>query len=98
MTLLPFLFLLGAPAAAQVADTDWLTYGHNLAGWRYSELSQVNAANAKALSLEWVFQTGVPGKHETTPLVKGNVMYITGPENAAFALDLSTGKQIWKYS
>lgn len=99
MRMLSIILLFGSAAAlAQVPDTDWLTYGHNLAGWRYSELTQVNAATVKSLSLEWVFQTGVAGKHETTPLVKGNVMYITGPENSAFALDLTTGRQIWKYS
>jgi len=92
------ILLLATSAAAQVRDTDWLTYGHNLAGWRFSELAQITPANVKSLTLEWVFQTGVPGKHESTPLIKGNVMYVTGPENTAFALDLATGRQMWKYS
>lgn len=92
------LFLIAAAASAQVPDTDWLSYGLNLAGWRFSDLSHVNSSNVKSLQLEWVFQTGVPGKHESTPLIKGNAMYLTGPENSAFALDLVTGRQIWKYS
>jgi alcohol dehydrogenase (cytochrome c) len=92
------LALLPAFLFAQTPDTDWLTYGRNLASWRYSELSQIHAGNVKRLSLEWVFQTNVPGKNETTPLVKDNMMYVTGPENTAFALDLATGKQLWRYS
>ncbi|HUQ93525.1 MAG TPA: PQQ-dependent dehydrogenase, methanol/ethanol family [Bryobacteraceae bacterium] len=92
-----FLLIAGA-LSAQLKDEDWTTYGHNLAAWRYSELAQINASNVKSLALEWVFQTNMPGKNETTPLVKDSVMYITGPENTAWALDLRTGRQIWKYA
>jgi alcohol dehydrogenase (cytochrome c) len=92
------MLILASTTAAQVPDADWLTYGLNHASWRYSPLDQIHAGNIRSLQLEWVFQTGVPGKHETTPLVKGNVMYVTGPENTAFALDLATGRQIWRYT
>jgi alcohol dehydrogenase (cytochrome c) len=93
-----YIGLLGLCAFAQVKDADWLTYGNNLAGWRYSELDQIHAGNVKQLGLEWVFQTNTAGKNETTPLIKDGVMYITGPENNAWALDLATGRQIWKYA
>ncbi|MBI3681193.1 MAG: PQQ-dependent dehydrogenase, methanol/ethanol family [Acidobacteria bacterium] len=92
------VYLWACLAWSQTPDTDWLHYGRNLSGWRYSELSQINSSNVNELTLEWVFQTNVPGKLETTPLVKDNVMYITAAENNAFALDLATGKQIWKYA
>ncbi|MBL8173908.1 MAG: PQQ-dependent dehydrogenase, methanol/ethanol family [Bryobacterales bacterium] len=91
------LLLAAVPAFAQIKDADWLTYGGNLASWRYSDLNQVTAANVKQLNLEWVFQTGIGGKNETTPLIHGAMMYVTGPDNNAWALDLHTGRQVWRY-
>ena len=81
------------------ADADaWLLYGRNYAGWRHVELDQINAANVARLSPAWIFQTGVGGKHETTPLVRDGVMYATGPSNWAWALDLASGRPLWRYS
>ena len=44
-----------------------------------------------------MFQTGVPGRLEATPLVVDGSMYLTGPDNHAWALDARTGRQIWHY-
>ena len=76
---------------------NWLTYSGNYAGWRYSTLDQINASNAAKLQAQWVFQTGVPGLFEATPLVVDGVLYGTGPEDVAFAVDARTGKPIWRY-
>ncbi len=103
------LAVLGAAAAgaaditpeqllkAQGDNSTWLSYGRNYAGWRYSDLRQITTANVAQLAPRWMFQTGVLGKHETTPLVFDRMMFVTGPTNYAFALDLRTGRQIWRY-
>ena len=39
----------------------------------------------------------VPLSVETTTLVRDNVLYVTGPQNLAWAIDAKTGKQIWRY-
>ncbi|MGH9659039.1 MAG: pyrroloquinoline quinone-dependent dehydrogenase, partial [Bryobacteraceae bacterium] len=83
---------------AQTDPATWLTYGKNYYGWRYVELDQINASNVARLTPKWIFQTGVPGKFETTPLVFDRMMYITGASNHAWALDLLTGRPIWHYS
>ncbi len=46
-----------------------------------------------------VFQTGISklGSFENTPIVVGNMMYVTTPYNTAIAYDLDTGKQVWRY-
>src|SRR5215469_13938402 len=93
-TLLPLLLL--SSAAGQ--DTGWRTYGLNAAGWRYSELHQIDTGNIGRLAPMWIFQSGLAGAMETTPLVEGGLMYITGPSNHAYAVDLRTGKSIWRYS
>ncbi len=82
---------------AQSDPSVWLNYGRNYAGWRYSELRQINTANVTQLTPQWIFQTGVAGKFEGTPLVFDRMMFVTAPENHAYALDLLTGRQIWHY-
>ena len=75
----------------------WLTYSGQYNGSRYSPLDQVNKTNVNRLNLQWVFQTGVSGWHETTPLVVDGMMYITAPQNHAFAVDVRTGRPLWHY-
>jgi alcohol dehydrogenase (cytochrome c) len=75
----------------------WLTYSGNYNGQRYSPLTQINRTNVQRLALQWVFQTGVKGAHETTPLVIDGIMYVTTPENHAFALDIRSGRPLWHY-
>jgi alcohol dehydrogenase (cytochrome c) len=74
---------------------DWTSYDGNSSGNRYSTLSQINTSNVKQLSLAWLFPT-VSGRLETTPIVVDGVMYITG-WNEAYALDATTGQQLWIY-
>ncbi|MBI1791349.1 MAG: PQQ-dependent dehydrogenase, methanol/ethanol family [Acidobacteria bacterium] len=82
---------------AQNDPATWLTYGKNYFGWRYADLAQINAGNVSRLTPRWMFQTGVAGKFETTPLIFDGMIFITGPSNHAYALDLLTGRQIWHY-
>jgi len=82
---------------AQIDPGSWMSYGKNSLGWRYSELDQINAKNVSRLASQWMYQTGVPGKNETTPLVFDRMMFVTGPSNFAWALDALTGRPIWSY-
>jgi PQQ-dependent dehydrogenase (methanol/ethanol family) len=74
---------------------DWPTYYGNLSGNRYSTLDQINAANASRLEPRWIYPIQYQPL-ETTPLVSGGVMYVTGP-NQVFALDGRSGREIWRY-
>jgi alcohol dehydrogenase (cytochrome c) len=76
---------------------NWLTYSGDYAGHRFSALREVNTANASSLVVKWVYQTGATGKFETTPLVVDGVLYATGQDDRAFALDARTGRPIWLY-
>jgi alcohol dehydrogenase (cytochrome c) len=76
---------------------NWLTYSGGYAGWRHSGLDQINVGNASRLSLAWAFQVGDLGQFETTPLVVDGVLYGTGQNDRAFALDARTGRAIWRY-
>jgi alcohol dehydrogenase (cytochrome c) len=76
---------------------NWLMYSHTYNSWRFSNLNQITTANVKNLRVKWLFQGRHIEKFETTPLVVNGIMYLTRPENAIYALDAATGRQMWMY-
>jgi PQQ-dependent dehydrogenase (methanol/ethanol family) len=76
---------------------NWLVYGGDLGQMRYSPNSQINTKTVKKLKVKWIFQTGVLGSFENTPLVEDGVMYVTTPYNHVFAVDAKTGKMLWHH-
>jgi alcohol dehydrogenase (cytochrome c) len=82
--------------AAKTPDR-WLTYSGDYSGRRHSPLTQITPANVQQLTAQWTFQTGVLGKFEATPIILDGIIYITGPNNTAWALDARTGRSIWQY-
>jgi len=81
-------------AIAHSKQGDWPTYNGSLDGNRYSKLDQVNVSNVGKLQLQWTYSIPFNGL-ETTPLVVGGVMYVTG-NNQVFALSGKTGREIWR--
>jgi alcohol dehydrogenase (cytochrome c) len=82
---------------AQTKPDEWRTYGHNTQGWRYSELSQIDAGNVARLTPKWIYQVGLEHRFETTPLVFDGLMFLAGPSNHSWALDVRTGRPVWHY-
>jgi len=76
---------------------NWLMYSGDYTGRRFSALEQINTSNAAKLVPAWVYQTMAGGKFETTPLVVDGILYGTGQDNRAFALDAWSGRPIWQY-
>jgi alcohol dehydrogenase (cytochrome c) len=106
--LLSAALALGGAETAAAADWDalihaggqsanWLVYGGNLANTRLVPNDEINVDNVGDLKLQWIFQTGVIGSFETTPIVEDGVMYITTPYNHVFAIDARTGRELWHY-
>jgi alcohol dehydrogenase (cytochrome c) len=85
--------LAGLPADG----SRWLTFGGDYGNQRHSPLTQITPENVAGLQPQWTFQTRTLGNFETTTLVRDNVLYVTGPQNTAWALDARTGRQIWQY-
>src|SRR3984957_11489492 len=94
VTPVPFERILRANQEPQ----NWLTYSGNLNSQRHSALTQISPANARDLTLKWVYQSRSLDKHEVTPLVVDGVMYTIQSPNDVIALDAVTGKMIWQYS
>jgi len=100
------LFALLALAASgqttqRFKDSEWPTYGADLAATRYRPLDQINASNFSKLEVAWRFKTDSLGnrpeyKLEGTPLMVNGVVYTTGgSRRAAIALDAVTGELLW---
>jgi alcohol dehydrogenase (cytochrome c) len=77
---------------------DWLMYSGNYASQRHSTLNQVNADNANLLQLKWALQLQTQESLvETTPLVVGDVMFLTDPTSNVLAVDARSGRTLWHY-
>ena len=76
---------------------NWLTYSGDYAGRRHSLLTQINTTNVAKLAAKWVYQTNTGGRIEGTPLAADGILYETGQDDRAFALDARTGRPIWLY-
>src|SRR3970282_935558 len=81
----------------QADGSRWLTFGGDYTNQRHSPITQLTPENVDRLAPRWTFQTGTLGNFETTPLLRDNVLYVTGPQNVAWAIDARTGRQIWRY-
>jgi alcohol dehydrogenase (cytochrome c) len=77
--------------------TRWLTYSGDYNGQRHSPLTQITPENVNQLTAQWTFQTGALGSFQTTPIVIDGVLYATGFNNNAWAIDARSGRPIWRY-
>jgi quinoprotein glucose dehydrogenase len=91
--------LLAQSTSPRNPAADWPTFNRDLAGTRFSPLSQINTKNVDKLTLAWSYRAaGIGGKAppQATPLVIQGVMYVpTG--NGVVALEPETGKTLWTY-
>ena len=91
--------------AQSQADRDWPMFNRDLAGTRYSPLTQINTANVAKLTKAWPYRFNREGKtisgqspselyQEITPIVVNGVMYLPSGDRVV-ALEPETGKEIW---
>src|SRR5436190_7157520 len=84
---------------------EWQTYNHDLAGTRFSPLTEINTGNVTKLANAWTYKFPAPpgggrgggggGASEAVPIVVGGVMYLP-VGNTVVALEADTGKVIWQ--
>ncbi len=88
---------------ARAADGDWVAYGNDRGGSRYSPLAQITPANVGHLERAWTYHTGklTDGKQGTAfqvnPLKVGNRLFLCAGNNDVIALDPETGRQLWRH-
>ncbi len=100
------LLLFATAASAQTLDDlkndgknsdNILTYGMGYQQHRYSPLNQINKSNLKRLVPVWNLSLDNNWGEQAQPLVYNGVMYVTNAR-ATVAIDVATGKQIWKHN
>jgi alcohol dehydrogenase (cytochrome c) len=89
----PYSRLLGA----EREPGSWLTYSGSYRGQRFSGLDQITPANVAKLRPAWVYQAQERGGFEATPLVADGVMYLTEPTGPVVALDVRSGRPLWRW-
>src|SRR5215813_6999689 len=94
--------------AGRSPDADWPMFNRDLAGTRFSPLTQINTTNVTKLTQVWSYKlrphdgkqlTGLSASEhfqEITPIVVNGIMYMPAA-NRVVALEPETGKEIWSY-
>ena len=78
----------------------WTMYSGDYTGRRHSPLTQITPQNVGRLTAQWAFQadTIATGRgFESTPLVIDGVIYLTGANGNAWAIDARTGRPFWRF-
>lgn len=88
-------------------NTDWIAYGGNKAGNRYSPLTQINLGNVNQLKVAWEYDAAklAPGASaprrpmeiQCQPIIVHGILYGTTPQLSLFALKADTGEELWRF-
>lgn len=86
---------------------DWIDYGNDRGGSRYSPLTQITPDNVNHLKVAWEYNTGdvsdgngdIPSQtaFEATPILIEGTLYFPTPFNRIIALHAETGHEKWVY-
>ena len=85
------------------ADTDWPSYGNDLASTKYAPLDQIHARNVDELGVAWTWESPdnslglFPGPFKSTPIKIGDDLFVSTSVGHVAALDAATGKQRWVF-
>ena len=89
------------------STTEWPHYAGDQAAQRYTPLASLTRENFSSLETAWLRTSPdarIPGagsdelwagKHESTPITAGGVLYNSTSFSQAYALDAATGKLLW---
>ena len=92
-----------AIVTASRATVEWMAYGHDAGGSKYSPAAQITRENVKSLVPAWSYRTGdfalggAMARDETTPLFVDNVLYASTPFGGVRAMDGDTGGELWSF-
>jgi quinoprotein glucose dehydrogenase len=87
------------------AEEEWLAYGRDPGGARFSPLAEINAGNVERLRVAWTFRTGdafQPKRgrataFEATPLYVDGLLFFSTPPGRVIALDPVSGAERWSF-
>lgn len=82
-----------------IRNLDWRLHNLDLMGSRFSQGDQITPGNVAELTPKWLFQHGVIDgvSNQTTPVVVGEIMYLTDSRGSVYALNAVDGHLLWTY-
>ncbi|HEY2384402.1 MAG TPA: PQQ-binding-like beta-propeller repeat protein [Terriglobia bacterium] len=108
VAVLPITLSTAQKPAGRSPDADWPMFNRDLAGTRFSPLTQINTSNVAKLKQVWTYKlrphdgkplTGQSASElfqEVTPIVVNDIMYLPAA-NRIVALEPESGKELWTY-
>lgn len=81
----------------------WSVYKADESSSNYSPLKQITSSNVNQLQLAWIFDVSdkpagsQPGTSQCNPIIVDGILYATSANQWAYAIDATTGKQIWSF-
>lgn len=98
------LLFSGFMVLQNAKDTDWAEYNGDGARSHYSPLTQITPKNVGSLKMAWTYASGGAdtvrnrSQMQCNPIIIEGILYGVSAGIQAFALEASTGKEIWKTS
>ncbi|WP_293367438.1 PQQ-binding-like beta-propeller repeat protein [Nevskia sp.] len=86
-----------AAAAAPARNLDWPLHGLDSGNHRLAAITAINPKTVGKLVPKWIYQSGVNGTFQATPIVVDGRMYVSLPGAHVVALDARTGRELWRY-
>jgi quinoprotein glucose dehydrogenase len=81
-------------------NVDWPVYGGNSDHTHYSTIDQITPRNVSKLQVAWTYTTHDEfngSEMQANPIVVNGVLYATSPKLRVFALDATTGRELWSF-
>jgi len=76
---------------------NWLHGGRDYGQSHYSPLTQINRGTVTRLGYAWHLDLPMEHGYEATPLMADGVLYGSGPQGIAFAVDAASGELQWQF-
>jgi len=91
----------GDRAQGVTTEGDWAVITGNLAGQRYSDLTQINPSNFADLEVAWEYDAshlGAVNARSTPIYVDGMLINVHSEYRTVVATDAGSGKELWTYT
>ncbi len=96
-----FLIVCLLLSCYQKKPVEWKNYGGNKENNHYSPIAIIDTNNVQQLSIAWQYHTGDADEKtqiQVNPLIIDGVLYGVSPKLKLFALNASTGKELWVFN
>jgi len=90
-----------ARAKGAPAEREWRTYLGDLASSQWTSLRAIDPTNVAQLEVAWTYHAGEANgaglQMQVNPLIVEGILYGSSPNLDLFALDASTGEELWRF-